>query len=84
MSDLTLPMSSTTNQKKAANTTITVAMAIRGTHILKQRVIDKLTDEKSDIHLLIWRYTPKDFKNVNFKQILQKYARNEYKMIKYC
>ena len=39
-----------------------------------------MTDETSDIHLLIGHFTPKDFKNVNFKQILQKYAGNQYKM----
>ena len=51
-----------------------------GTSKSKQRVIDELTDETSDIHLLIGHFTPKDFKNVNFKQILQKYAGNQYKM----
>ncbi|KAL7527871.1 hypothetical protein ACHAXR_002173 [Thalassiosira sp. AJA248-18] len=46
----------------------------------KQRVIDALKDDQSDIHLLIGRYTLDDFSNVNFKRILQKYAGNKYKM----
>lgn len=46
----------------------------------KQRIIDALKDEKSDIHLLIGHYSSKDFTNVNFKQILMKYAGNKYKM----
>lgn len=37
-----------------------------------------MKDEKSDIHLLIGRYTATDFSNVNFAQILLKYAGNKY------
>lgn len=46
----------------------------------KQRIIDELKDETSDIHLLIGRFSSDDFSNVNFKQILMKYASNKYKM----
>ncbi|KAL7525981.1 hypothetical protein ACHAXR_006714 [Thalassiosira sp. AJA248-18] len=50
-----------------------------GTSKSKQKIINELADKKSDIHLLIGCYTPSDFSNVNFKQILQKYAGNRYK-----
>ena len=46
----------------------------------KQRIIDELKDEKSDIHLLIGPHTSSDFKDVNFKQMLNKYAGNKYKL----
>jgi hypothetical protein len=42
----------------------------------KQQIIDELKDETSDIHLLIGKYTPTEFKEVNFNQIHQKYAKN--------
>ena len=45
----------------------------------KQRIIDELKDSASDIHLLIGDYDDKDFNNVNFVRILQKYAGNNYK-----
>ena len=38
----------------------------------KKRVIAKLKDGASDIHLLIGQYTNTNFSNVNFQQILQK------------
>ena len=46
----------------------------------KQRIIDELKDDKSDIHLLIGSYNATSFSNVNFVRILEKYAHNRYKM----
>ena len=45
----------------------------------KQSIIGELKDETSDIHLLIGKYTEKNFVNVNFTKIREKYANNNYK-----
>ena len=45
----------------------------------KQRIIDELKDETSDIYLSIGHFTPSNFANVNFQQIRLKYAGNKYK-----
>ena len=45
----------------------------------KQRIIDLLKDETSDIHLLIGRHTANDFSNVNFNLLQEKYADARYK-----
>ena len=50
-----------------------------GSSKTKQRIIDELKDEMSDIHLSIGHYTPTNFDAVNFKQILHKYAGDRYK-----
>ena len=46
----------------------------------KQQIIIELKDESSGIHLMIGRYSDKDFKNVNFSQILHEYASNKHKL----
>ena len=46
----------------------------------KQRIIEELKDDNSDIHLLIGSYNATSFSNVNFVQIFQKYADNKYNM----
>ena len=46
----------------------------------KQRIVHELKDEQSDIHLLIGSYTSSNFEQVNFPQILQKYADSKYKI----
>ena len=46
----------------------------------KQEIINKLKDPLSNIHLMIGRYNEKDFSNVNFRQILQDYAGNKFKL----
>ena len=46
----------------------------------KQQMIIEPKDESSAICLMIGRYSDKDFKNVNFSQILQEYASNKYKL----
>ena len=46
----------------------------------KQRIIDELKDENSDIHLYTGKYSLTDWKCVNFKMILEKYASSQYKM----
>ena len=46
----------------------------------KQRIIEGLKDDNSDIHLLIGSYNATSISNVNFVQIFQKYADNRYKM----
>ena len=46
----------------------------------KEQIIIELKDPSSDIHLLLGRYTDKDFKSVSFKHILIVYAGNRFKM----
>ncbi|KAL7554043.1 hypothetical protein ACHAWF_018398 [Thalassiosira exigua] len=46
----------------------------------KQKIINELKDETSDIHLFVGQHDAADFKNVNFNQILKRYAGNKYKM----
>ena len=46
----------------------------------KEQIIIELKDPSSDIHLLLGRYTAKDFKGVRFKQILIVYAGNKFKL----
>ena len=50
-----------------------------GSSKAKQRIIDELKDEKSDIHLLIGHYTLTNFDSINFTRIHEKYAANKYK-----
>ena len=50
-----------------------------GSSKAKQRIIDECKDESSDIQLSIGPYTHSDFSQVNFKQILHKYAADKYK-----
>lgn len=50
-----------------------------GSSKAKQRIIDELKDEESDIHLLIGSYTTDNFDNVNFKRMQEKYTGNKYK-----
>jgi len=51
-----------------------------GSSTSKQRIIDELKDETSDIHLQLGAYTDDNFKEVNFKYLLQHYAGNKYKL----
>ena len=52
-----------------------------GSSTAKQKIIDELKDELSDVHLLVGQYTATNFSEVNFRKILQKYAGNKrYKM----
>jgi hypothetical protein len=46
----------------------------------KSRIIVELNDPTSDIHLYLGQYTENDFKNVNFRKILEEYAGNNYKL----
>jgi hypothetical protein len=46
----------------------------------KQERINKMKDPLSNIHLMIGRYNEKEFSNVNFRQILQDYAGNKFKL----
>lgn len=51
-----------------------------GKSFAKTRIINELIDPTSDIHLFIGQYTAKNFENVNFKELLNKYADNKYKL----
>ena len=51
-----------------------------GSRAKKKKIIIELSDPSSDIHLLLGRYTDKDFKSVSFKHILIVYAGNRFKM----
>ena len=50
-----------------------------GSSKAKEKIIEELKDETSDIYLSIGDYTPDNFNAVNFKQIQLKYADNKYK-----
>ena len=49
-----------------------------GKSTAKIRIIDELSDPRSDIHLYIGQYSDTSFANVNFNVLLQKYAGNKY------
>ena len=51
-----------------------------GSSTSKQRIINELKDDTSDIHLHLGNYTDNNFKEVNFKYIHQQYANNKYKL----
>ena len=46
----------------------------------KTRIIRELNDPTSDIHIYLGHYTENDFKNINFRKILEEFAGNNYKL----